>query len=53
MNSSAGSQTGPPPALRLAELLTVADQTDAAGRLLLEDSASKRARRLAEGRGFR
>lgn len=52
MNSSAGAMTGPPPALRLAELLTVGDQTDAAGRLLLEDSASKKARRLAEGRGI-
>ncbi|MDQ1422356.1 MAG: hypothetical protein QOJ52_4318 [Acidimicrobiaceae bacterium] len=39
-------------ALRLAELLTVGDQTDETGRLLLEDSATSRARRRAENRGI-
>ena len=41
-----------PPALRLAQLLTVGDQTDESGRLLLEDAASPQARRRAQSRGI-
>lgn len=37
--------------LKLAPLLTLGEETDAEGRLLLEDSAPSRARRLAERRG--
>jgi len=39
------------PGLALAQLLTVGDQTDAAGRLLLEDSAPEKALRRAAGAG--
>ncbi|MFN2608451.1 MAG: hypothetical protein ABR511_11275 [Acidimicrobiales bacterium] len=39
------------PGLALADLLTVSDQTDAGGRLLLEDSAPERARRRAASAG--
>lgn len=39
------------PGLPLTQLLTVGDQTDAAGRLLLEDSAPEKARRRATGAG--
>ncbi|MDQ6616883.1 MAG: hypothetical protein M3083_19580 [Actinomycetota bacterium] len=51
MDGSAGAGPSRPPALRLAQLLTVGDQTDANGRLLLEDSATKRARQRVESRG--
>lgn len=37
----------PPPGLRLAQLLTIEDETDEHGRLLLEDSAPERAIRRA------
>jgi len=45
--------TGPdrPRALRLGDLLTLKDQTDQTGRLLLEDSAPKRARKEAVRQG--
>lgn len=39
------------PGLALAQLLTVGDQTDASGRLLLEDSAPEKARRRASQAG--
>jgi hypothetical protein len=56
MNSSGGggrhSRQQGPAALGLAQLLTVGDQTDESGRLLLEDSASSGARRRAESRGI-
>jgi len=42
-----------PPGLRLDRLLTVTDQTDRTGRLLLEDSAPKRGRKEAERRGVK
>jgi len=41
----------PPRPLRLGPLLTLGDETDAAGRLLLEDSAPADARRRAERAG--
>ncbi|HEX3541860.1 MAG TPA: hypothetical protein VHT75_15610 [Acidimicrobiales bacterium] len=44
--------TGPPPARALAQLLTIDDQTDENGRLLLEDSASGDAQRAARRRGI-
>ncbi len=40
-----------PRGLRLRDMLTVTDQTDENGRLLLEDSAPKRARKRAQGAG--
>jgi hypothetical protein len=41
-----------PPGMRLAEMLTVRDQTDEHGRLLLEDAAPKSARRRAHKAGI-
>ncbi|MFN2503212.1 MAG: hypothetical protein ABR540_03080 [Acidimicrobiales bacterium] len=41
------------PGLRLSEMLTLKDQTDATGRLLLEDSAPKRAIKNARRNGVR
>ncbi len=41
-----------PPGMRLSELLTVRDQTDENGRLLLEDAAPKSARRRAHKAGI-
>ncbi|HEX2192572.1 MAG TPA: hypothetical protein VHH09_05220 [Acidimicrobiales bacterium] len=41
-----------PPGMRLSELLTVRDQTDVNGRLLLEDAAPKSARRRAHKAGI-
>jgi hypothetical protein len=52
MNGPADAGTPPAPALRLAELLTVGDATDDSGRLLLEDSATKAARRRAMSQGI-
>lgn len=42
---------GDPPGLRLSELLTLSDETDEAGRLLLEDSAPPAALKAAERSG--
>lgn len=39
------------PAMGLADLLTIRDQTDTSGRLLLEDSAPRKARRRAQQAG--
>lgn len=41
-----------PPGLSLTDMLTVGDQTDETGRLLLEDSAAKRARKKVERAGI-
>lgn len=41
-----------PPGMRLSEMLTLTDQTDETGRLLLEDSAPKGARKRAERVGI-
>ncbi|MBA3268797.1 MAG: hypothetical protein H0T70_11155 [Acidimicrobiia bacterium] len=49
---SASTDEGPRlPGMGLAELLTVRDQTDTDGRLLLEDSAPRKARRRVEKAG--
>jgi hypothetical protein len=47
MNSAAPGGVTRPLVLGLADLLTVGDRTDQSGRLLLEDSASRPARRAA------
>ena len=44
--------SAPPPGMRLSELLTVRDQTDENGRLLLEDAAPKSARRRVHKAGI-
>ncbi|HWH34708.1 MAG TPA: hypothetical protein VNT56_05240 [Acidimicrobiales bacterium] len=46
-----GGSPGRRRALRLAELLTLSDQTDEDGRLLLEDSASRQAQKRARRAG--
>jgi hypothetical protein len=50
--ASAEGASAPPPGMRLAEMLTVRDQTDENGRLLLEDAAPKSARRRAHKAGI-
>jgi hypothetical protein len=50
--ASTDGASAPPPGMRLSELLTVRDQTDENGRLLLEDAAPKSARRRAHKAGI-
>ena len=50
--ASTDGASAPPPGMRLSELLTVRDQTDENGRLLLEDAAPKSARRKVHKAGI-
>ena len=50
--ASTDGASAPPPGMRLSELLTVRDQTDENGRLLLEDAAPKSARRRVHKAGI-
>lgn len=50
--ASAPGASAPPPGMRLAHLMTVRDQTDENGRLLLEDAAPKSARRKVHKAGI-
>lgn len=50
--ASTGGASAPPPGMRLSQLLTVRDQTDENGRLLLEDAAPKSARRRVHKAGI-
>lgn len=49
--SSTSAEGRRAPGLRIADVLNIRDQTDVAGRLLLEDAAPKRARKDAEKAG--